>query len=1691
MRKNKLFLSLLMVMLLSVGNVWADPAAAGTTLFSENFGSYSANNVPSGSVTTATGRVVYGGGSVTYTCTASGTKIYNENTGGGTAPEILVAKNGGTFVVAGIPSGGAKVITVSLTQNNQALSVAPTGTGYSGSVSGKPGAVGTRTFDITVADGADATFTLTFTGSGSSNVRVDDILVTVKTAGEGAAPVTPTCAKPTFDPEDGETFTDDIDVEIAAESGTTIYYTTDGEDPTTSSDVYTTALNFTETTTLKAIAVKEGSNNSAVATATYTKVEPFSGSILEIVKGDFTTTSYDSNNGDHEKSGITFTTNKVYQSASSIQFQKTNGLLYNKTDLGEIAKIEITTYTGKANNLVVYSGTTENPTSGAVTGSASGDVTTYTFASGNGYFAIKCNSTGASNVDPIKIYYVYTAPEVATPTISGETPFVTSTTITLACTTEGASVYYTTDGSNPSSGSTLYTEPFVLNAGATVKAIAILDSDQSSIASKEFEKVVSYTTLADIFTKATEVGNTATDIYVTFGGWKVSAKTSNNVFLTDGTNGAVIYGSGHGFNAGDVLTGTVACKVQLYKGFAELTALTGGTTGLTVTPGSVGDPVVKTWDQLSAVNTGALVQLENLTYDGSSLSDGVNTIPTYTTFYTATFEAGKSYNLSGVYQYYESAGQILPRSAADVEEIIETFTVTYNNNPDHGTLTIKKGDDVVTSGSAVNEGTVLTIETTPAEDYKLAGVTVNGSAYTETTLTLSEDVTIAATFEPNEAPVITSYVLSVLGDETDLKAGQHVGDKVNLPLTATTCSKVFRGWSVNASCADVPEYAPGAQYTLKADNKLYAVYATATPGAVTNYSIDFENNADTYTDWTLTNITSKQTDSGVNAHGGDYFGVTDGKATASLVTNAKIANPSSLTVYVSKKSTNTSASTWYAQVSEDGSNWTDVESVNGASMSKGAWVELSANLSSYSNVYVRVYYSGSTAVRCIDDLVLSSQGPTTYSEYSTECAPAPVTLVSVAISGTATELEYTEGDEFNPAGLAVTGTYSDESTAPITEGITWAFDPATLSTSDESVSVTATVSGITSAAFVVEDLVVNAAPVTTDNVVILAVYEEKYYAMSTTNQSNAFTAIAVEYNGTQVTVKSEAEKAAIQWTKTTSDDNTTFQDASGKYMKSADGTTMSLQDAVCNWVWDATGEYYKINNTSRTFFYQNGVGFKNFAISNFKKSGYSDKAQVIVIAPENIVITSKADPELAYDPTSVTLTVGQTFTPAVLNYAEGFDGLAAVTYASNNEAVATVTEAGVISLAGGTGTAVITASFAGNASYRSGAATYTITVNEAGDDLSGTWALVTDEEQLAAGKKVVIAFTGVENENLVAKTMGAQNSSNRAAVVSPVEYANGTYILTPADGTKVFTLVNAGDGKYAFQATNNNYLYASSNSSNQLKETDVYTSNDNAKWAISIADGGLATIDAQGSNSRKRMRYNPNNNSPLFACYATDATTGSLVTVYMLQEETPVEPDYTTVREELTIGKHYTICLKKQVTAAKGGTFWTIGKRTGYTVAYLEEAPLPLTAGEPFIFQATADKLEVVYEGEDASEPAIVPDNALRGTFEYMDAADLEAACTHMYMLHNNQICPVNHSVGANSLAAFRAYIDDDAMVDVSTAPQPAPGRQVKSVPMQGNVATGVDNMQSSAQATKMLIDGQLFIIYGEKMYNATGSLVK
>ena len=84
-------------------------------------------------------------------------------------------------------------------------------------------------------------------------------------------------------------------------------------------------------------------------------------------------------------------------------------------------------------------------------------------------------------------------------------------------------------------------------------------------------------------------------------------------------------------------------------------------------------------------------------------------------------------------------------------------------------------------------------------------------------------------------------------------------------------------------------------------------------------------------------------------------------------------------------------------------------------------------------------------------------------------------LTSLAISGQPTKTTYAVGEEFDPTGLVVTGTYDDKSTATITNGITWTKNPKTMSLGNTSCTVTASVGEVKSEPFVVNGLnVVNA-----------------------------------------------------------------------------------------------------------------------------------------------------------------------------------------------------------------------------------------------------------------------------------------------------------------------------------------------------------------------------------------------------------------------------------------------------------------------------------------------------------------------------------------------------------------------------------------------------------------------------------------
>ena len=138
---------------------------------------------------------------------------------------------------------------------------------------------------------------------------------------------------------------------------------------------------------------------------------------------------------------------------------------------------------------------------------------------------------------------------------------------------------------------------------------------------------------------------------------------------------------------------------------------------------------------------------------------------------------------------------------------------------------------------------------------------------------------------------------------------------------------------------------------------------------------------------------------------------------------------------------------------------------------------------------------------------------------------------------------------------------------------------------------------------------------------------------------------------------------------------------------------------------------------------------------------------------------------------------------------------------------------------------------------------------------AGTATLVEDVADLAAGDKVVIV--AADYDYALSTT---QNTNNRG--VAEIAKDGNDVVLN--DAVQVLTIEDgAADGQFAFQ-TGSGYLYAASSSGNQLKTQA--TVNANSSWKIEIVNG-IATIKAQGSNTRNWMRYN--STSKLFSCYGS------------------------------------------------------------------------------------------------------------------------------------------------------------------------------------------------------------------------------
>lgn len=448
--------------------------------------------------------------------------------------------------------------------------------------------------------------------------------------------------------EETTTVTINSDVSVAD-----IYYTTNGDEPTTSSTPYTGPFTLTETTTVKAIAAYK-TVVSPVTTCVFEKIDAnVTKTIAELaatqndypmVKVSFTNAQVVYADGknfilredgkalDVMNSSLNLQQGAYYQGTVRLKVTCENGILKasdveGKTDATELTPVSQPTT--KPNPIVcTIAEAAQHP----------GDLVKLeglTVTNWNGYYAYDENfenyvyfSNGAEmdlqdgkqydltvwyndrkqnysgNYFPLTKIVVATPAitHLDAPTISGDALFVESTnvTITSPVDVEGVAIYCTLDGTDPTTASQPYNAPFLLTETTTVKAIAVYKSITSDVATMTFEKFDANAprTIADLASIKTDLAS----VTVSFVNAKVVYGEDNNFILRENIDGKYyaldVLNTQLPFKIGATVSGTVKLKVAFKANPAENNGVlsTADVTetlshNLTITPGTSVMPI--------------------------------------------------------------------------------------------------------------------------------------------------------------------------------------------------------------------------------------------------------------------------------------------------------------------------------------------------------------------------------------------------------------------------------------------------------------------------------------------------------------------------------------------------------------------------------------------------------------------------------------------------------------------------------------------------------------------------------------------------------------------------------------------------------------------------------------------------------------------------------------------------------------------------------------------------------------------------------------------------------------------------------------------------------------------------------------------------------------------------------------------
>ena len=332
-------------------------------------------------------------------------------------------------------------------------------------------------------------------------------------------------------------------------------------------------------------------------------------------------------------------------------------------------------------------------------------------------------------------------------------------------------------------------------------------------------------------------------------------------------------------------------------------------------------------------------------------------------------------------------------------------------------------------------------------------------------------------------------------------------------------------------------------------------------------------------------------------------------------------------------------------------------------------------------------------------------------------------------------------------------------------------------------------------------------------------------------------------------------------------------------------------------------------------------------------------------------------------------------------------------------------------------------------------------------------------------------------------------TGTKTAEAIEVTYADGKIWDLPTADQEAITWVRTVDeGNVTFQAPNGNYLKTSSNDlALEAGESGNYQWNWNSTYYRTGEQ--TRTFMYRGGSVTGFRSYAVSN------AETSDYSALPVVTAAVFATTPEV------IRGGLSDGKWGTLCPKQNVEEVEGATFYQISyleEQEGmpYNVVFDAISGTTLTAGQPYFFIAEGTEIRGIKSGDAVTSGSHV--NGFYGwispTDESMELTtwheDYDAGADNTYVIYGNSVLRINQ--GGTMLKSERCYININSTEPSRSSISPMPGRNRIRMSVQNtNTATGMDAINASEKPMKMVIEGQLYILRGEKMYNANGQIVK